>query len=158
MKRSGYLLAIIATLACSKPGAAPTENRVALQVAFDSAANRLLSGLRDDNPDSVLAVMTDDLVIMPPNEPILNGKAAVRTWYAGLLTQVRTNSLTVTDREVQLNGDLATEVSAFEWVMAPVAGGPPIIDRGHYIQVWRRQPDGRWLLSRELWNSATPVP
>jgi hypothetical protein len=37
----------------------------------------------------------------------------------------------------------------------PVAGGPAVIDRGSYVQVWHREADGRWLFSRELWNSTT---
>lgn len=156
---SAHLLALVATVACSKPSAAPSaQDRVALQAGLDSAANRLLTALRNDNPDSLLALMADDLLLMPPNEPVLKGKVAVRTWYEHLLTQLRTNSLIVTDREVRVDGDLATEVATFEWALAPVAGGSPVSDRGHYIQVWRHEPDGRWLLSREMWNSTIPIP
>jgi ketosteroid isomerase-like protein len=25
------------------------------------------------------------------------------------------------------------------------------------LQIWRRQPDGRWLFSREVWNSTIPT-
>jgi ketosteroid isomerase-like protein len=40
--------------------------------------------------------------------------------------------------------------------VVPVAGGKPLVDRGSYMQVWQRQPDGRWLFSREVWNSSVP--
>ena len=40
---------------------------------------------------------------------------------------------------------------------APVAGGPAVTGRGNYVQVWHREPDGRWLFARELWNSTTPA-
>jgi ketosteroid isomerase-like protein len=102
--------------------------------------------------------MADDVVVMPPNETVLRGKAAVRAWYQQFLTQWRTSSLTVTDREVLIGGAWATEVAGFEWTLAPVAGGPPVIDRGSYIQVWHREPDGRWLFSREVWNSKSAPP
>jgi len=101
--------------------------------------------------------MADDAVIMPPNEPALKGKAAIRAWYEQFVAQMHTSSLNITDREVLIGGDYATEIAAFEWALLPVAGGSPGIDRGSYIQVWRRQPDGRWLFSREVWNSTTPL-
>jgi ketosteroid isomerase-like protein len=94
---------------------------------------------------------------MPPNEPVLKGKAAVRDWYDQLLTQLRTSNLAITEREVLIGDGWATELATFEWTLAPVAGGPAVTDRGNYVQVWHREPDGRWLFARELWNSTTPA-
>jgi hypothetical protein len=56
---------------------------------------------------------------------------------------------------VLIGGDWATEIATFEWELMAVGGGPHVIDRGSYIQVWHREPDVRWL-SRELWNSSSP--
>lgn len=127
-----------------------------MHAAVESASNRLLNALRQNNSDSLLALMTDSVVIMPPNEAILKGKPAVKAWYDGLLTQVRTTELTVSDRELLIGGNWATEISGFEWKLAPVGAGAPIVDRGNYVQVWHHEPDGRWLFSRELWNSSIP--
>jgi ketosteroid isomerase-like protein len=150
-------LTVVAAVACSGRTAGPESlDHAALRAGVDSAANRLLAALRADAPDSLLALMADDVVLMPPNEAVLRGKAAVRMWYDQFLTQLRTSSLNVTDREVLIGGDWATELATFEWTLVPVAGGPPVIDRGSYVQVWHREPDGRWLFSRELWNSTSP--
>lgn len=147
---------VLATLACSPQSADRGRLPAALRAGVDSAADRLLLALRSDSPDSLLVLMAEDVVLMPPNEAVLRGKVAVRTWYEQFLTQLRTSALTVTNREVLIGGDWATEVAAFEWELMPVGGGPHIIDRGSYIQVWHREPDGRWLFSRELWNSSAP--
>ena len=144
-------------IACSGQTAVPKNEDDVVRSSIDSAANRLLAALRAGASDSLLALMAEDVVIMPPNETVLRGKAAVRAWYDQFLNQMRTSSLTVTDREVLVGGDWATEVAAFEWGLVPVAGGPPLIDRGSYIQVWHREPDGRWLFSREVWNSSAPL-
>jgi len=157
--RSAYLIAAVTAIACGSQTSDPRRPQHAtLQAGVDSAANRLLEALRGDATDSLLALMADDVVIMPPNEPVLRGKAAVRAWYQQFVSQMHTSSLSVTDREVLIGGDYATEVAAFEWTLVPVGGGPPVIDRGSYLQVWRRQPDGRWLFSREVWNSTIPLP
>jgi ketosteroid isomerase-like protein len=157
MCRSAYLIVAVAAIACSsRTSDSRSTEDATLQAAVDSAANRLLAALRSDNPDSLVALLADDVVIMPPNEPVLKGKAAVRTWYEKLVGQMRTSSLSITGREVMIGGDYATEVAGFEWTLVPVAGGKPLVDRGSYMQVWQRQPDGRWLFSREVWNSSVP--
>lgn len=156
--RSAYLIVFASALACasqdSRQVSTPTAN---FQAGVDSAANRLLAALRTDAPDSLLALMADDVIIMPPNEPVLKGTAAVRTWYEQFVKQMHTSSLRITDRELLMGGDYATEVAGFEWTLVPVAGGPPLTDRGSYMQVWHRQADGRWVFTREVWNSTAPL-
>jgi ketosteroid isomerase-like protein len=31
-----------------------------------------------------------------------------------------------------------------------------VVDRGSYMQIWKRQADGRWLFAREIWNASAP--
>ncbi|HEX8942507.1 MAG TPA: nuclear transport factor 2 family protein [Gemmatimonadaceae bacterium] len=156
--RSALTILAALALACStSDGGRGSNGRATIQAGVDSVADRLLAALRADAPDSLLALMADDVVIMPPNEPVLNGKAAVRSWYEQFVKQMRTSSLTITNREVLIGGDYATEVARFEWRLLPVAGGPPMVDRGSYMQVWHRGSDARWAFSREVWNSTTPL-
>ena len=129
------------------------RDETALRAGVDAASDRLMTALRTNASDSLLALMTDDVVMMPPNEPVLRGKAAVRAWYDAFIGQLRTTSLALANREVFVGGEWAAEVAAFEWTLVPVSGGEEIVDRGSYIQLWRLAPDGRWLFSREVWNS-----
>ena len=154
--RCAHLVSALAAVACSGPSAGDTSDGAAIRAGVDSAATRLLVALRTNAADSLLALMANDVVLMPPNEPVLKGKAAVGAWYEQFLTRLRTSDLRITDREVLIGGDWATELAGFEWTLVPVAGGPSTTDRGSYIQVWHREPDGRWLFARELWNSTSP--
>ncbi len=153
--QAACLLGMLATVACSGSRSPGMADPTGIRAGVDSAADRLLTALRANDADSFMVLLTDDVVLMPPNEPSLKGKAAVRAWYDQFLTQLRTSNLTITDREVFIGGEWATELATFEWVLAPVGGGPAITDRGSYVQVWHRQPDGRWLFAREIWNSTT---
>lgn len=156
--RTAYLVAMLASAACTKQSEVPrAESDVALRPAFDSAATRLLTALQADNSDSVFALMADDVMLMPPHEPVLKGKAAARTWYGQFLTQLRTSSLAISDREVTIARDQATEISTYEWVLAPLDGGQTITEKGTYMQLWQREPTGEWLMKREIWNSTAPV-
>lgn len=155
--RLACLLAISAAVACSSATPkATTDQPNASRASVDSAATALLKALRNDSPDSLLALMADDVIIMPPNEPVLRGKPAVRTWYEQFVHQMRTQSLEITKRELFVGDDYATEVAQFAWTLVPVAGGAPIVDRGSYVQLWHRSANARWVFTREVWNSTTP--
>jgi ketosteroid isomerase-like protein len=154
--RSVYCLAVLVAIGCSSAQAPEKLGRTALRAGVDSAAGRLLTALRTNSSDSLMVLMAEDVLLMPPNEPVLRGKPAVRAWYDRFLLQLRTSDLTITGREVFLGGEWATEIASFAWSLVPVAGEPATIDRGSYVQVWHREPDGRWLFARELWNSSTP--
>jgi ketosteroid isomerase-like protein len=121
--RFTYLLTVLAAVACSGAPGAEGVDRATLRTGVDSAANRLLTALRGNASDSLMVLMADDVVLMPPNEAVLKGKAAVRAWYDQFLTQLRTTELTITGREVLIGGEWATELAAFSWTLVPVAGG-----------------------------------
>jgi uncharacterized protein (TIGR02246 family) len=155
--RSACVIASAIAVACKSPSPAQqTPDRNAVRAGVDSVATRLLAALRADSPDSLLALMAEDVVIMPPNEKVLRGKASVRAWYQEFVGQMHTTGLDVTNRELFIGEDYATEVAEFQWTLVSDAGGPKVVDRGSYVQLWHRQPDGRWLFSREVWNSMAP--
>jgi uncharacterized protein (TIGR02246 family) len=155
--RSAYLPLIVAAAACSGGQGVKASSHAARRAGVDSASKRLVAALRANDSDSLMALMADDVVLMPPNEAVLRGKAGVRAWYDGFLTQLRTTDLTITDREVLVGPEWTTEVASFEWTLAPVGGGPSAAERGSYVQVWHHEADGRWLFARELWNSTAPA-
>lgn len=104
-----------------------------------------------------MSYVADDVVLMPPGEALVRGKEGVRAWYSAFLTQYRTSSLTLADREVFVADDWAVELGTFEWGLTPTAGGLPVVDRGNYMQVWKPLPDGQWRFAREVWNSSVPA-
>jgi ketosteroid isomerase-like protein len=148
-------IALLATVACAANPRPEAADRRALRPGVDSAANRLLAALRTDGVDSLLALVEDSVVFTPPNEPSVKGKAAIRAWYEGL-SWLRTSALVLTRREMLIGGEWVTLRARFEWTRVPVAGGPLLIDRGYYVQLWHREPDGRWL-AHSLYNVASPA-
>lgn len=152
------IMLLTAAAACSgKTPEVKTADVTALRAGVDSAAGRLLVALRTNNSDSLVALLSDDALLMPPGEPPLKGKEAARAWFNQFLTQMKTTKLDITNREVLVDGEFATEIAGFVWTLQPVTG-KPIVDNGNYIQVWRHMPDGRWLFHREIWNSSIPSP
>lgn len=145
----------VVVMGCS--GQAPAAG-TALRASFDSANAAFHQALRSNDTTSFFVYVADDVRMMPPNEAPVIGKAALRTWMSGFLGQYHTSALELSEEEVYLAGDWATLVGTYVWGLAPVAGGAPVVDRGHFIQVWQHTADGRWLFSREIWNSSVPAP
>jgi ketosteroid isomerase-like protein len=154
------LLVVAALSGCpsARPPASPPEVRNdALRADLEKATTAFHEALRTNDTDKLLVHVADDVIMMPPNETPVRGKAAMRTWYGGFLSAFKTTRLILGDREVALGDGWASELGEYEWELQPAGGGEPVIDKGNYMQIWKRQPDGRWLFQREIWNSAIPL-
>ena len=74
---SAYLLTVLAAVACSDLTPGPgTRDRTAFQAGVETAANRLLTALRTNASDSLLALMADDVVLMPPERSRPEGQSS----------------------------------------------------------------------------------
>lgn len=153
-------LAAVLTIGCSGSGASSGAgpDSVSTRAAVESATTAFHQALRTNDTATFLSYVADDVRMMPPGEAAVVGKDAVRAWYGAFLTQYRTSSLTLSDREVFVGTGWATELGKYEWGLAPAGGGATAVDRGHYMQVWSRRPNGQWRFAREIWNSAAPTP
>ena len=49
-------------------------------------------------------------------------------------------------------GDLAFARGTYSWTVR-VGEGEPVSDTGKWLTIGRRQADGTWLLSQDIWNS-----
>jgi ketosteroid isomerase-like protein len=124
--------------------------------AFEAATDAFHQALRTNDVAALFVHVQDDVVMIPPGEPVVRGERAMREWYAGFLSVYHTSSLTLTDKEVFVSDDWAVEIGAYEWGLTPASGGDAVVDVGHYMQLWKPDADGRWKFAREIWNSASP--
>ena len=144
--------------ACAEPKPDPTPEAdvSGRRAAYDSANEAFHAGLRA-NDTALFVHVADDVLLMPPGEAPVRGMVAMRAWYSAFLSLYRTSGLTFSDREVFVGDEWAGELGSYEWNLTPVAGGAPVVDRGTYMQLWRKQPDGQWRFAREIWNSSAPA-
>ena len=126
----------------------------ALRADFEKATAAFHQALRTNDSEGFFVYVAWDVVMMPPNEAPVRGKAAMQTWYRTFLSAFRTTTLILTDREVTVSDSWATELGQYEWGLQPTAGGDLVVDKGNYMQLWKRAPDGNWRFFREIWNSS----
>jgi ketosteroid isomerase-like protein len=144
----------------AKPPAGPLEANsaamAALRADLEKTTAAFHQALRTNDAEGLFAYVTDDMLMMPPNEAPVRGKAAMQTWYRTFLSEFRTTTLILTNREVTVSDSWATELGHYEWGLQPRAGGDLVVDKGNYMQIWKRAPDGSWRFFREIWNSSIP--
>ena len=106
---------------------------------------------RDMN--QILAAYTENSVFMPPNQPILRGKDALKTFYDEMLKAGGTN-LKLDAGEISGHGPLAYQSGSYELDMKPAAGAETH-DRGKYLFILRKMA-GTWRYEYTVWNSDLP--
>ena len=102
----------------------------------------------------LLTMVTDDLVLINPDgEPI--GREGFSAKFSGAHEELRIDCRSELE-EVVVAGDVAYTRSRDALSVAPRAGGETTELAGHRLTVYRRQPDGRWLLARDA-HTVSPV-
>jgi uncharacterized protein (TIGR02246 family) len=103
---------------------------------------------------AMAAQYTEDGVMCPPNEPVVKGRAAIQAWAAKFPP---VTAFVLTNTKVEGAGDLAYVHGTFTMTIAP-PGVPPMKDSGKYLEIRKRQADGKWLHSIDMFNSDLPPP
>jgi ketosteroid isomerase-like protein len=81
---------------------------------------------------------------------MVRGRLAIRQFFEGFpkVTEFRQKPIEITGQ-----GDIAFPSGTYE-ITTPILSNPAgLRDRGKVLAVWRKQPDGTWLISRACWNS-----
>ncbi len=123
--------------------------------------------------EAYLAVLGEDAVLMPPNEPPVVGKEATRAWAQVLFGQFSFEE-TMSSEEVVVTGDWGFDRGTYTITPTPKVAGEaeegtsieqPEIGKeldhaqtGKYLSILKRQPDRSWKIARDMWSSNHPPP
>lgn len=102
----------------------------------------------------LLTLMADDVVFLNPGrEPV--GRDEFPAGFSAAHRQSRMNCISELE-EVVLAGDIAHTLSRDSLSVTPRAGGETLELTGHRLTIYRKQPNGRWLLARDA-HTLSPV-
>jgi uncharacterized protein (TIGR02246 family) len=149
--------------ACTAPASEPPAVDDKAQREADTQAIKEVEAKWDaatnaNDADGIMALLTDDIIVVPPNAPAIEGKEAVRRF---LVADFEENSYKDTKGsvvEVRLAGDWAYVRGTWRGTVTPKAGGESSEDIGQWIEIFDRQPDGSWKISRNMYSSDLPLP
>jgi uncharacterized protein (TIGR02246 family) len=153
---TGCCLALLA-LHCNQPQKPMPDARAADEAAIREVDAAWAKAAAAKQTDAVVAYYSDNAMVLPPNEPMATSKEAIRKVWADMLT---TPGLGITWQptsvEVARSGDIGYSVGTYELTMNDPKGSP-MSDRGKYFSLWKKQADGSWKSSVDMWSSDLPT-
>ncbi|MGD2217242.1 MAG: SgcJ/EcaC family oxidoreductase [Gemmatimonadales bacterium] len=155
MKRMGVLaVAALMVTACQ-----PATQQAGLAEEDVAAINALLDEVTEAELAadwvSVAGVMTEDVISMPANMPLMQGRDAWLAWVESMGIAVTELSLDVV--EIDGRGDLAYARLAYSEAFTVEGAAEPVEEAGKCLWMMRKQDDGSWRLSTWICNSDLPA-
>jgi ketosteroid isomerase-like protein len=103
--------------------------------------------------DGTVAFYADGAVLLPPNAPIAADKKSIRESWAGLLGPHNAVSWKVSNAEIASSGELGYLYGTYSVTLQDPKGGRPVDDRGKFVEIWKKQADGKWKCIVDTYNS-----
>jgi ketosteroid isomerase-like protein len=105
-------------------------------VELGEILERLEAAENSGDAEYVVRMMADDVVVMVPNEPVQEGKAACAGFVRGMLAfmlEQFDRRIAYVSAETRLIGDYAFDRGTFSFTVAPKAGGETTRAQGKYL-------------------------
>ncbi len=117
----------------------------------DTLNATLVQALEKGDSGLLASVYSPDARLLPPGSDMATGQGIQAYWQHVMdlgVTGGRLETVSLEDR-----GDLAVEVGRYE-----MSVGSDVVDKGKYVVIHRRQPDGEWKYDVDIWNSDQSPP
>jgi uncharacterized protein (TIGR02246 family) len=119
---------------------------------IDAAWSR---ALQNKDLDQVISNYAEDASFLPPDEPIVVGRAQIREWFAKRVSLPGYSAtFAATTVRVSKSGDIAYELGTFR-VSINDPAGKPVVHLGKHLVTWEKR-DGGWKVTAESINSDSP--
>jgi ketosteroid isomerase-like protein len=83
--------------------------------------------------------------------PAIRGLEGIQRFWEGARAMGVGRATLETVRLDQLGDGQACEIGNYSLQM-PASGGQTTTERGKYVVIWKRQPDGAWKWHVDIWN------
>jgi uncharacterized protein (TIGR02246 family) len=142
---------------CIQKQQPPPDTRAADERAIREADSAWSAAEGAKDLDRALSFYAPDASVFRPNAPIITGVEAIRKSSAqDFAAQGWTLSWKAAKVEVSLGGNLGYAFGTYEFTSTPPKG-KPVTDRGKYLTVWKKQPDGKWKAVADMFSSDLPA-
>ena len=142
---------LLAVPACQP--AAPEPINDADRVAIQAMTDAWMEAHRARDWNRLATMYTEDAILLPPMASAITGRQAIRDWF-----EAHEQDTNVEVAIVQIEGfaDLVY-VRGTSTVTIGVSTGSPVTLTGKYLDIRRRQADGSWLVSLDMFSPDVAV-
>ncbi len=152
------LVALVGLFAVGCSPASQSDSREADATAIRQADLAWSAAQAADGLDGTMSAYLDDAIMLPPNSPMVVGKEAIRE--ASEAMGMGSPGFSVTWEPMQIevarSGDIGYAIGKFEGSVVDAAGNPVPV-RGKYVEIWKKQADGSWMVAADMFSSDAPA-
>jgi uncharacterized protein (TIGR02246 family) len=130
---------------CAGPAPGPTGSA---RQEIEAAVRRYVAASNQGDAEALVGLYADDAVLLPPDHGPIQGRRAIGDFWR----QGTDEGLQVSSLRLEVNGDLGYLVGRY--TVPPTEDEPA--DSGKYVMCLKRQSDGSWKLTADIWNSSSP--
>jgi ketosteroid isomerase-like protein len=154
MIRLPIIVAALAVSSCSsqQPDVAATINDLR---DLDAKLGQAIDA---KDASAIAAFYADNAILMPTAEPVVRGKAAItEEWKHILAIPAFANESKLGGVEVASASDLAYTYGSYRSRLMG-EDGKLVMEPGKWLTIWKKQPDGRWQIVLDTYNTDIPPP
>lgn len=153
------LVLAVSALGCSTTPAPVPDTRAADLQAVKDVETAWVKDVATKDPDKWASYFTDDGSGLYPGGPTLNGKAAVKAAMTPVMADPNFSLTFQSTRSVaSKGGDMVYSQGTYVMTMTDPKTKKPMTDKGKYLTVYMKQPDGSWKAIADTFNSDSPMP
>jgi len=115
-----------------------------------------MKDLHDKQLDQFVMLYTPDAVFLTPNGQRITGRAAIRDLTRQAMDTF-TSDLHFRSLASEYSCDLAYDSGEFHETLTLLSDKSTKEGKGNYLMVFKRQPDGNWLIAQQVWTEAIPA-
>ena len=111
------------------------------------------------DPEPIIALMADDVVLMVPNEPVQEGKSACAAFIRRTLAEQEAwfdRVITYASEEVSTRGEVAFDRGSFAFTVVGKHDPAKTEATGKYFWLYTIAGDGNWRLARAILSLDDP--
>ena len=132
-----------------------TEKSESLETATPEELSQMnkdfVKALNDKNAEVASLLYSEDASLLPPNEAIVTGRDNIKNYWQTAL-DAGTTDVSVSTISTGSDGDLGYEIGRFQ-LSYPGEDGKMLTEKGKFIEILKRQADGKWISLYGIWNS-----
>jgi len=143
---------------------------VGLTLGLNSCKNVPQNAFTEADKEAITSTATEAVKLLNETKDI---KAYVNTYYAENAIVLIPNTEPVKGREAIITANQSFGDSKLDFIINDVNGKGDLAyvygkynlellpsgvkDNGKYIEIWRKQSDGKWQVMYDIWNSSVPI-
>jgi uncharacterized protein (TIGR02246 family) len=145
---------VIALSGCAST-APPAADTAADEAALRAVTVTYLEAYNAGDVETIVALFAEDGVLMPPNAPVANGRAAIGAKVTADTAEAKAEGVKLVPgtSTAGVGGETGWESGAYTVTNASGA----TLDSGSYLAVSHKS-NGKWLIQRIIYNSDRPLP